>query len=79
MQLHGFADASFTAYGGVVYVRSFHEDSTVTIGFVTSKTRIVPKAKPTIPRLELCAALILSQLMKRVQKDLKVSMESIYY
>lgn len=80
IQLHGFADASLTAYGGVVYVRYFHQDATIAVGFVSSRMRIVPRKKrPTIPRLELCAALTLSQLMARVQKELKIPAESTYY
>lgn len=79
IQLHGFADASFSAYGGVIYCRYFHKDLSVTVSLVSSRMRIVPKKKrPTIPRLELCAALALAQLMTRVQGELKIQSDSIY-
>lgn len=44
-QLHGFADASLIAYGGVVYIRYFHNDLSVSIGFVTSRMKVVPRKK----------------------------------
>lgn len=79
-QLHGFADASLTAYGGVVYLRSFHSDMTVTIRLVASKTRLVPgKKKHSVPRLELCGAMMLAQLMSRVQTSLHMPPEATFH
>ena len=38
IQLHGFEDASCVGYGGVVYIRYFHADTSVVISLVASKT-----------------------------------------
>ena len=52
VQLHCFADASERAYGAVVYMRVEYE-ARVKCQIVSSKTRVAPLAKQTIPRLEL--------------------------
>ena len=49
--LHGFSDASISAFTAVVYFKSVSRCGNVTIKFATSKTRIVPLNKTyTIPR-----------------------------
>ncbi len=64
-QLHGYCDASQEAYGAVVYLRSLHQDSTVTVSLVTSKTKVAPLNGSTIPRLELSGALLLARLVQQ--------------
>ena len=48
---------------GVVYIRSLYEDGGVHVRLVTSKTRVAPLKRQTIPHLELLGALILAQLI----------------
>lgn len=66
LQLHGFADASETAYGGVVYARCELQDGSVRLSLLTAKTKVAPLKQVTLPRLELCAAALLSKLLKNV-------------
>ncbi len=40
--LHGFSDASSTAYGAAVYVRLLHEDKTISVALLTAKARVLP-------------------------------------
>ena len=77
-QLHGFCDASTSAYGGVIYLRLLHSDTSVSVSLVTAKTRVAPLSKLTIPRLELCGALLLSKLLTVVSGDLDIPKEHIY-
>ncbi|XP_060845438.1 uncharacterized protein LOC132925023 [Rhopalosiphum padi] len=69
IQLLGFADASKKGYAAVVYLRVVDVQDEVTVHFLTCKTKVAPlKASQTdesltIPRLELCAALLLAQLL----------------
>lgn len=60
VQLHGFSDASEVAYGGVVYLRLQDSRGRVHVSLVTSKTKVAPIKRQTIPRLELCGALLLA-------------------
>ncbi|XP_055906004.1 uncharacterized protein LOC129941403 [Eupeodes corollae] len=65
-QIHGFSDASTKAYGACVYLRTIDEDGVVSSNLVCAKSRVAPIAETTIPRLELCAALLLVELLDRV-------------
>ncbi|XP_059058082.1 uncharacterized protein LOC131851587 [Achroia grisella] len=62
----GFADASQKAYGGVVYVHVTHAQGSNQISLVCAKSKVAPLKVISLARLELCAAVILSQLIKRV-------------
>ena len=63
--LHGFCDASEIAYGAVVYIVGGTR-CTKRSEFVVSKTKVAPIRKMSIPRLELCACELLSNLMFNV-------------
>lgn len=77
-QLHGFSDASTLAYGGAVYIRTFYADTEVVVSLVSSKAKVAPLKTLTIPRLELCGALLLSHLLDTFASDLSTPKISIY-
>ncbi len=62
-QLHGFSDASEVAYAGVVYLRLVDTTGCVHVSLVIAKTKVAPIKRLSIPRLELCGALLLAQLL----------------
>ncbi|XP_076301551.1 uncharacterized protein LOC143219488 [Lasioglossum baleicum] len=66
IQLHGFCDASEKAYGACIYIRSRQSDGIITVRLIASKSRVAPLKSTTIPRLELCAAVLLSKLYVNV-------------
>ena len=67
IELHGFGDASELAYGATVYIRSMTEENLWTCNLVSAKTKVAPIKKLSIPRLELCAAVLTIELMKQVK------------
>ncbi|UYV85114.1 hypothetical protein LAZ67_X004615 [Cordylochernes scorpioides] len=75
VQLHGFGDASEDAYAAAVYIRIPTDDG-VSVKLLASKTKLAPIRKMSIPRLELCAALLLTRLMKYILEELNIKMES---
>ena len=77
-QLHGFSDASEQAYSGVVYLRLVDTTGCVHISLVIAKTRVAPIKRLTIPRLELCGAHLLSQLLRHCQVVLDLPSEDIF-
>jgi hypothetical protein len=69
VQLHGFSDASSYAYAAVVYMRIEYPNGVKSV-LVASKTRVAPLSGCTIPRLELLGAVILSRLIRHVERAL---------
>ena len=55
-ELHGFCDASELAYAGVAYLRMSDKNSRVYTSLVSSKTKVAPIKRLSIPRLELCCS-----------------------
>ncbi|GFW80753.1 uncharacterized protein TNCV_348561 [Trichonephila clavipes] len=72
VELHGFADASEKCYGAEIYCRSQSPDGVTTVKLVTSKSRVATVKSVTMPRLELCATVLLAKLMKKVETALKI-------
>ncbi|GBM66234.1 hypothetical protein AVEN_27917-1 [Araneus ventricosus] len=79
VELHGFADASELAYGAVIYVKSINSNGGSEVKLLISKSRVAPLKFVTIPRLELCAAVLLSKLMRRVLRALKLDVSKTYF
>lgn len=65
--LHGFSDASEKAFGAVVYVRVENTNG-VRCTLIASRSRVAPLKKVTIPRLELCAAKLLGELLQTIKQ-----------
>ena len=73
-QLHGFCDSSKQAYCAAVYFRVV-DSAGVKVRLVSSKTKVAPLKELSIPRLELLACVLLSELIKSVVDALKYSFE----
>lgn len=54
------------AYGACIYFRAVYSDNTVSCHLIASKSRIAPIKTTTLPRLELCSCLLLSQLLQKM-------------
>ena len=78
LQLHGFSDASENAYAGVVYRRIVDSEQNIHISLVMAKTKVAPIKKATIPRLELCGAELLAQLLHHVREVLHIPADRVY-
>ncbi|GBN37485.1 hypothetical protein AVEN_26090-1 [Araneus ventricosus] len=74
LEVHGFADASERAYGAVVYLKSSACERNC-VRLLCSKSRVAPLKSISVPKLELCAALLLAQLVKRA---IKLEINDIY-
>lgn len=63
VQLHAFSDSSQKGYAASVYLR-VETATSVRCHLVTGKTRVAPLKHVTIPRLELCGAVLAAQLLR---------------
>lgn len=73
--MYGFCDASVSAYGACVYVKAGNEERAARL--LCSKSRVAPLKTVSIPRLELCSALLLARLLEQVRRACKVNFYSI--
>nr|CAI5840395.1 unnamed protein product [Callosobruchus analis] len=67
IELHGFSDR------GYLYVRSIDKDGSIEAHLLCSKSKVAPLKTISIPRLELCATLVLSRLPGKVRKSLSLT------
>lgn len=76
-ELHVFSDASQKAIGAVVYLKTYDMNGTQHLSFVLGKAKVAPTHGHTIPRLELCAAVLATQLKDTVVRHLDFYLDSI--
>lgn len=78
VELHGFCDASISAYAAVVYTRIIDFNSKVHVNLVTCRTKVAPVKQISVPRLELMGATLLSELIIEVAEVLYIPKKNIY-
>lgn len=76
VELCVFADASTKAIGAVAYLKAVQEDGETHVGFVMGKAKLAPQSEPTIPRLELCAAVLAVEMADLIHEELDVRLDS---
>ena len=77
-ELFVFSDASNSAIGYVIYMRSTH-DNDVHVSFVTASSKVSPQSATSIPRMELCAAASAVQCASQITAELTLKPEKIHY
>ena len=78
LELHGFSDASEMAYAAVAYFHAITIDSDKYVSLITSKTKVAPIKRMSIPRLELCGALVLARLLNHLRRIVDIPLEKMF-
>ena len=79
-EIHAFADASKEAIGTAVYLRETITKGDISVSLLFGRSKIAPTHSTSIPRLELCNAVLATQAVRMVRKELNVEInEDIYY
>lgn len=78
LELHIFTDASERGYGACAYVRSVSSNHECMARLLIGKSRVAPIKPTTIPRLELCGAVVGARIYDKVVKSLRVKFDRAY-
>lgn len=74
-----FSDASEQAIAAVGYLHTKSHDNHEELGFIMGKAKVAPTHGHTIPRLELCAAVLATDIGQVIAKHLNFPMKDIKY
>ncbi|XP_072384454.1 uncharacterized protein [Diabrotica undecimpunctata] len=79
IQIHGFCDASEKDYGACLYCRSVDAEENIFVRLICAKSRVAPISSISLPRLELCDALLLARLYATLQHFLLLEINGTYF
>lgn len=74
-----FSDASVKAIAAVSYLKVKAEDGLLEVSFVLGKAKLAPLAELTIPRLELCAAVLATEIAEQVREEIGQRLDKITF
>ncbi|XP_075158159.1 uncharacterized protein LOC142231437 [Haematobia irritans] len=78
IQLHGFSDASKSAYAACIYIRCETSKSVVFCNLFMAKSKVAPLKTICLPRLELNGAVLLAKLVHYVTNTFDFKFNGIY-
>ncbi|XP_062557798.1 uncharacterized protein LOC134222654 [Armigeres subalbatus] len=79
VEFHFFSDASGKAYGTCLYVRSQDHCGIVKVQLLSSRSKVAPLKTQSIPRLELCGALVAAQLFEKVRQATNLQVNTTFW
>ena len=63
----------------MAYLRTIQAEGQVEVGFILGKAKLAPQSEPTIPRLELCAAVLAVVVAELIQDELDTKLNTIKF
>ena len=80
VEIHAFSDASQRAIGVAVYLRLFNPKGEVCVSLVFGQAKVAPINPISVPRLELCGAVLAVQAVDRISKEIDITIsDTVFY
>lgn len=77
IDIHGSCDASLKACGACVYIVSVNSEKNRISHLLCVKSSLAPLKSPSLPRLELCEALLMAQLINKIVSILGLEINTV--
>ena len=74
-EVYLFTDTSEEAIAAVAFIKLTDADGDQQQGFLLGKAKVAPKSAVTIPRLELCAAVLGIEIANIIKKQMDIPIE----
>lgn len=74
-----FSDASTMAIAAVAYLRVVDSAGQCHLGFLMGKVKLAPRPAHTVPRLELCAAVLAVEMAELISHELDLDIQTVKF
>ncbi|KAM9828380.1 uncharacterized protein ACBT44_022570 [Syngnathus typhle] len=74
-----FSDASTMAIGAVAYLRALDSEGQWHTGFIMGKSKVAPRPAHTVPRLELCAAVLAVEMYELIRDEMDIEVDTVRF
>ncbi|KAK7877393.1 hypothetical protein WMY93_031909, partial [Mugilogobius chulae] len=74
-----FCDASTHAIAAVACLRAISKDDETQVAFIFGKAKLAPKPELTIPRLELCAAVLAVEVAELIRDEMDIQLSAMRF
>nr|XP_055053838.1 uncharacterized protein LOC129438965 [Misgurnus anguillicaudatus] len=78
-EIHVFSDASVKTISAVAYLKVTDHDGMSHVGFVMGKAKLAPQTVLTVPRLELCAAVLAVEIAEKIIQELGIKPDTLLF
>ena len=78
-EIHAFSDASKDAIGTAVYLSQTNEKGEICTALIYGQSKVAPAQVSSIPRLELCAAVLAARAVDKVIKEIDMKIHEVTY
>ena len=78
-EIHAFSDASKDAIGASIYLRLFNDRGEICTALLFDQSKVAPAQTTSIPRLELCSAVLASQAVNKMVKEIDMEINEITF
>lgn len=79
IEIHIFSDASEKAISAIAFLKSVDLTGSTAVGFLLAKSKLAPLKGHTIPRLELCGAVLASELSHSICSHMNIDLSVCRY